>query len=197
MELEELIDKYRNSKPQIRFGLVGLLALLPALNTWLNQGEALEARRAQVETDVVDERQKFEAAKQKVAELPALMAKLSEIEDELTKAKQILPDRIEMDNILASLGKLEKELDVKIAKFTPAAEYQPNPGLEYKEMPVDLVLQASFPQTMRFLDRLVHMPNLTHVRNIQFGNSIQDAGKKGSEAPVLETSARLILFKGM
>jgi Tfp pilus assembly protein PilO len=151
----------------------------------------------QVEAEVNDERQKFEAARQKVAELPALMARLSEIEDELNRAKQILPDRVEMDNILGSLGKLEKELDVKIAKFTPGAEYQPNPTLEYKEMPVDLVLQAPFPQTMRFLDRLVHMPNLTHVRNIQFGNSIQDATKKGTESPVLETSARLILFKGM
>ncbi len=197
MELEDLIDKFRNSKPQVRFGLAGLVALLPALNTWFNQGEALEARRGQVEAEVAEERQKFEAAKQKVAELPALMAKLTEIEDELNRAKQILPDRIEMDAILGSLGKLEKELDVKIAKFTPGQEYQPNPSLEYKEMPVDLVLQAPFPQTMRFLDRLVHMPNLTHVRNIQFGNSVQDTGKKGSEAPVLETSARLILFKGM
>ncbi len=197
MELEDLIDKFRNSKPQVRFGLAGLVALLPALNTWFNQGEALEARRGQVEAEVAEERQKFEAAKQKVAELPALMAKLTEIEDELNRAKQILPDRIEMDAILGSLGKLEKELDVKIAKFTPGQEYQPNPSLEYKEMPVDLVLQAPFPQTMRFLDRLVHMPNLTHVRNIQFGNSVQDPGKKGSEAPVLETSARLILFKGM
>ncbi len=197
MELEDLIDKFRNSKPQVRFGLAGLVALLPALNTWFNQGEALEARRGQVESEVAEERQKFEAAKQKVAELPALMAKLTEIEDELNRAKQILPDRIEMDAILGSLGKLEKELDVKIAKFTPGQEYQPNPSLEYKEMPVDLVLQAPFPQTMRFLDRLVHMPNLTHVRNIQFGNSVQDPGKKGSEAPVLETSARLILFKGM
>ncbi len=197
MELEDLIDKFRNSKPQVRFGLAGLVALLPALNTWFNQGEALEARRGQVEAEVAEERQKFEAAKQKVAELPALMAKLTEIEDELNRAKQILPDRIEMDAILGSLGKLEKELEVKIAKFTPGQEYQPNPSLEYKEMPVDLVLQAPFPQTMRFLDRLVHMPNLTHVRNIQFGNSVQDPGKKGSEAPVLETSARLILFKGM
>jgi Tfp pilus assembly protein PilO len=197
MELEDLIDKYRNAKPQVRFGLAGLVALLPALNTWFNQGEALEERRMQVEAEVADERQKFEAAKQKVAELPALMARLSEIEEELNRAKQILPDRVEMDNILGSLGKLEKELDVKIAKFTPGPEYQPNPGLEYKEMPVDLVLQAPFPQTMRFLDRLVHMPNLTHLRNIQFGNSVQDAGKKPSEAPVLETSARLILFKGM
>jgi len=197
MELEDLIDKYRNSKRQIRYGLVGLVALLPALNTWLNQGEALEARRNQAEIDVNDERQKFEAAKQKVAELPALMAKLSEIEEELNRAKQILPDRIEMDNILGSLGNLEKELDVKISKFTPGQEYQPNMNLEYKEMPVDLVLQAPFPQTMRFLDRLVHMPNLTHLRNIQFGNAIQDVDKKDKDAPVLETSARLILFKGM
>lgn len=197
MELEDIIDKYRNSKQQIRYGLVGLIALLPALHLWLNQGDALEARRSQAESGVNEERQKFEAARQQVAELPALMAKLSEIEEELTRAKQFLPDRIEMDNILGSLGKLENELDVKISKFSPGQEYQPNMNLEYKEIPVELVLHAPFPQTMRFLDRLVHMPNLTHLRNIQFGNTIQDADKKESEAPILETSARLILFKGM
>lgn len=197
MELEDIIDKYRNSKQQIRYGLVGLIALLPALHLWLNQGDALEARRSQAESGVNEERQKFEAARQQVAELPALMAKLSEIEEELTRAKQFLPDRIEMDNILGSLGKLENEFDVKISKFSPGQEYQPNMNLEYKEIPVELVLHAPFPQTMRFLDRLVHMPNLTHLRNIQFGNTIQDADKKESEAPILETSARLILFKGM
>ncbi len=198
MEIEDLIDKYRNGKKQVRYGLVGLVALLPALNTWLNQGESLELRRTQAETEVNEERQKFEAAKQKVAELPALMAKLSEIEEELNKAKQILPDRIEMEAILSSLGNLEKELDVKIAKFTPGVETQPNPSLEYKEIPVDLVLQASFPQTMRFLDRLVHMPNLTHIRNIQFSTPNMDANaKKNAEPLVLESSAKLILFKGM
>jgi Tfp pilus assembly protein PilO len=197
MELEDLIDKYRNSKQQIRYGLVILVALLPALHTWLTQGDALEARRNQVEVGVNDERHKFEAAKQQVAELPELMAKLSEIEEELTRAKQFLPDRIEMDNILGSLGKLEKELDVKIFKFSPGQEYQPNMNLEYKEIPVELVLHAPFPQTMRFLDRLVHMPNLTHLRNIQFGNAIQNVDRKEGDAPILETSARLILFKGI
>ncbi len=198
MELADIIDKYRNAKRQMRYALVALVALLPALNTWINQGEALEARRVQVEAEVNDERMKFEAAKQKVAELPSLMAKLSEIEVELQRAKQILPDRIEMDSILGSLGNLEKEMNVKIAKFTPGVEVQPNPALEYKEIPVDLVLQAPFPQTMRFLDRLVHMPNLTHIRNIQFSAPSQlDPSKKQSEAPVLESSAKLILFKGM
>jgi len=198
MDLADIIDKYRNAKKQMRYALVALVALLPALNTWLNQGESLEARRTQVEAEVNEERMKFEAAKQKVAELPSLIAKLSEIEVELQRAKQILPDRIEMDSILGSLGNLEKEMNVKIVKFTPGVEVQPNPTLEYKEIPVELVLQAPFPQTMRFLDRLVHMPNLTHIRNIQFSTPSQvDSNKKQSEAPVLESSAKLILFKGM
>ncbi len=196
MDIEELIDKYRNTKRQIRFGLVAMVALLPALNTWLEQGEVLDARKGQIQSELNDERQKYEAAKQKVAELPALMSKLTEIEDELTKAKQILPDRIEMENILAALGRLEKEVDVKIAKFTPGVEYQPNPSIEYKELPVELVLQGQFPQIMRFFDRLVHMPNLTHIRNIQFSTPSKDSTKP-SENPALETSAKLILFKGI
>jgi Tfp pilus assembly protein PilO len=200
MELDDLVDKYRGAKKQVRFGLVALVGLLPALNMWLNEGEALEARKQQVESEVAEERNKFEAARQKVAELPALLAKLTEIEDDLAKAKQILPDRIEVDTILSALGNLEKELGVKIVKFTPGQETQPNPQLEYKEIPIDLVLRAPFPHTMRFLDRLVHMPNLTHIRNIQFGELAEtdEASKEQiGESPILESNAMLILFRGI
>lgn len=200
MELEDLVDRYRNSKKQLRYGLVVLASFFPAFVYWTNQGESLAIRKGGVEAELTEERQKFEAAKQKVAELPALTSKLSEIEGELSKAKQILPDRIEMDGILSSLGNLEKELDVKISKFTPGVEQQPDPTLDYKELPVELVLQAPFPQTMRFLDRLVHMPNLTHLRNIQFSNPEQskdEGSSKKGEAMILESRAKLILFKGI
>lgn len=191
MELEDLVDKYRSAKIQVRGALLLIVGVLPGLYVWSNEVEVLESQKLQIESEVGEERSKFESARQKVAELPALLSKLTEIEEELVKAKQILPDKIEIDSILASLGKLETELDVKLVRFTPGQEVQPNPQLEYKEIAIDIVLSAPFPQTMRFLDRLVHMQNLTHVRNIQFSQPTDNGSKN------LESSAKLILFRGI
>jgi Tfp pilus assembly protein PilO len=200
MEVEEIVDKYRGSKSQVRFGLLVLIGLLPAINLWLNDGEALEDRKIAVEADYISERDKFESAKQKSAELPALLAKLTEIETELGKAKRILPDKIEMDSILGQLGALEKEVDVKLTKFTPNPEIMGEAGLEYKELPVDITIQGQFTNIMRFMDRIVHMQNLTHMRNIQFAAmEATEEEKKLTQAPPrkLESTARLVLFMGM
>lgn len=201
MDLEELTDKYRALKPQMRYGILAIVAIFPAINLWVNSGDALEARKVQVESEYQTERQAFEDARQKAAELPALEAKLSEIEVELIKAKEFLPDRIELDSILSFIGGLEKELDVKVVKFTPGAEVMGQMGMEYKELPVDIQMNGTFANTMRFMDRLVHMQNLTHMRNIQF--SVPEEEKADEEVVVpeegakrVDSQAKLILFKG-
>ncbi len=171
----------------------------------MDTGDSLEVRRVQVEADYAAERQTFEDARQKAAELPALEAKLSEIEGELVKAKEFLPDRIEIDSILAFLGGLEKEFDVKLVKFTPGIAAMAQGALEYKELPVELIMNGTFANTMRFMDRLVHMQNLTHLRNITFSSpeAKEVTVEEGKEPPPPETSkrvdcnAKLILFKGV
>lgn len=201
MEIEEITDKYRALKPQLRYGLLVLVGVLPAINSWMSTGDALEQRKAQVEAEFQAERQSFEDARQKAAELPALEAKLTEIEGELTKAKQFLPDRIEIDTILGFIGSLEKELDVKLVKFTPGVEMAGQSGLEYKELPVEIVMNGTFANTMRFMDRLVHMQNLTHMRNIQFNAPELTEQEKKDNVPTtgarrIDSQAKLILFKG-
>ena len=91
-------------------------------------------------------------------------------------------------------------MSVKLVKFTPSAEVAGEGGLEYKEQPVELTMQGQFSNIMRFMDRIVHMPNLTHMRNIQFTAMEQSDEEKKSPTPPprkLEANARLILFKGM
>jgi Tfp pilus assembly protein PilO len=202
MEIEEVTDKYRAFKPHLRYGLLVCLGVLPAVNMWMSTGETLEQNKIQAESDFQQQRQTFEDARQKAAELPALEAKLTEIEGELNKAKEFLPDRIEIDAILGFIGGLEKELDVTLVKFTPGAEMAGQNGLEYKEVPVDIVMNGSFVNTMRFMDRLVHMQNLTHMRNIQFSAPDTDKAPKEGEAPGsgakrVDSQAKLILFKGV
>ncbi len=203
MDMEEMTDKYRALKPQMRYGILGIAGLVPAIMLWVNIGDSLESRKQTAEGQYQTDRQTFEDARQKAAELPALEAKLSEIEVELTKAKEFLPDRIEIDTILAFIGNLEKEHDVKLVKFTPGVEAQGQGGLEYKELPVEIMMNGTFANTMRFMDKLVHMQNLTHMRNIKFTAPDEDKlspeGKAlppTGESKPIDSVAKLILFKG-
>ncbi|MBC7660507.1 MAG: type 4a pilus biogenesis protein PilO [Chitinophagaceae bacterium] len=204
MELDEIFDKYRAWKPQYRYGLILAIGVIPAINTWQSSGDTLHERKAALDGEVDNEKRKFEVARQKAAELPAREAKLNEIEGELVKAKEFLPDKIEIDNILAIIGGLEKELDVTLVNFKPGSEQMGNGSTEYKEMPVELEMRGTFVNTMRFMDRLVHMQNLTHLRNIDFKSieSTSEEEKKKTElgppvAKKLQSTAKLILFKGV
>jgi Tfp pilus assembly protein PilO len=199
MEIEDLIDRFRLLPAKTRYALVVVIALLPALYYWLEQGDTLQRELERARQEEAAVRGRLESAKRKVAELPALLTQVESIEADLQRAKKILPDKVEMDQVLASLGNFEKDLDIKMYKFAPGNEVQPNPQIDYKEIPVELTVRASFQQIMRFYDRVLHMPNLTHLRAIQF-SSVDDDGDDedgGQRAPIVESTSKLILFKGL
>ena len=195
MELDDIVEKYRSSKMNVRLMIATVVGLLPALYYWTDEGE-----RIQYDLDDAVARQssavsKFESGKRKVAELPALLSKLSDIEGQLRKAKRILPDTVEIDTVLAAIGTLEGEYGVKVIRFQPGVEVQPNPQIEYKEQAVELEVSGRFPQIMQFFNSLVHLPNLTHLRNIQLETS--DDRDEGENPDGVVGRAKLVLFKGM
>ncbi|SME93247.1 type 4a pilus biogenesis protein PilO [Pseudobacteriovorax antillogorgiicola] len=196
MELEDIVDKYRGAKMNVRLLIAVVVGLLPALYYWTDEGERIQYDLDSAVSRKGSAESKFENGKRKVAQLPALLSKLSDIEGQLGKAKRILPDEVEMDTILASVGTLEKEFNIQITRFQPGQEVQPNPQIEYKEVPVTLEVRGRFPQIMQFYDSLVHLPNLTHLRNISLENVEGDADGEGASRMVVGRS-KLILFKGM
>ncbi|MFW7380389.1 MAG: type 4a pilus biogenesis protein PilO [Oligoflexus sp.] len=199
MDIEELVDRYRSSPPKRRYALVLLVSLLPAAYYWLEEGDVLQVQFEQARDEEQAAQARLENTKRRVADLPNLLSRVKQIEEDLEKARRILPDKVEIDQVLASLGKFEKDLDVTLQKFVPGIEVQPNPQIEYREFPVDLTVRGTFPQVMKFYDQILHMPNLTHLRSVQF-NAI-DAGEDNNgnarANTLTESTSKLILFKGM
>ncbi len=196
MEVEDIVEKYRGVPNKKRWVMVALVALLPALFHLYEEGDSLSAELEQARSNESAERGRLESAKRKVAELPALLAKVSEIEAGLEKAKKILPDNVAIDTILATLGQFEADLDVSVLRFVPGTEVQPNTQIEYKEVPVELTVQSSFPQVMRFYDKILHMQTLTHLRAIEF-NKVEANDENAADSGKIESRAKLILFKGL
>ncbi len=193
MDWETLVYRYKSLKTLHRYLIVFGVAVLIGLWHWTDDGGELEENLTAAQQEEEGARAKFEAAKKKAGQLPALMQKVSEVEGQLERAQKHLPKSIEFDEILARIGVMEKELGVKMMHFKPNEEVQPNPQLQYKEIPVEITLKADFASIMNMFDRLVHLDQLTHIRDITFKAETGDDIPPGTTV----ATASLILFKSM
>ena len=164
-------------------------------NLQLEKESAIEA--------VERSRIKYDKNKKKVADLKDLESKISTIENGLDKAKTLLPTEISMDKILSSLGQMEVDFRVKLRSFSPANSFIDNTELGYSKIPVKLSLEGDFIQTMQFLDKLVHMDSLTHLRNISFSKEVEaeDGPSKMMQSTEsndqVMSNVDLIIYKGL
>lgn len=193
MDFESLVYRYKNLKLVYRI-LIGLsLAVAIGYYQWSSDGDELEGRMQTAQQDSEAAKNKLEMSKKKAAELPALLQKVADVGVQLERAQQHLPKHVEFDDVLAKLGGMEKELNVKMMHFQPKAEVQPNPTLNYKEIPVELTLKSDFSRIMSFYDRIVHLDQLTHIREIAFKAETGESETPGT----VTATASLILFKSM
>ena len=199
MELEDIVDKYKTAASHIKVALILALGLLPSLYIWTEEGDRLELDLQDANSQLAVAQTQYSNARSKVDRLPQLLTRINEIELELDKAKNVLPDQVEIDKLLSLLGTMEEQFNIRLINFKPNEVQRPRPDLEYSELPIELVLQGNFKQVMQFYDSLVHLPNLTHLREIQINR--QDTAGATTEArdgdqTIVNSQAKLILFRG-
>lgn len=192
MDMDALTDRYRNSNFIVRLAMVLLAAaIVPAFIVW-DEGPALQEELQNTEASHAAVKVKLARAERNKAELPALEQRLRTVESALERARKILPKTVEFDQILSATGMYEKETGVRLVRFAPGEEIQPDPAIRYAEIPVEITVRADFGRVMQFLDRLVHMEKLTHLRNISFETTAEKA-----EPGVVTAKASLILFRDL
>lgn len=190
MDMDELTDRYRNANFVVRLILVLVAAtIVPAFIVW-DEGPILQEELQNAEASHAAMKAKVAKAERDKAELPTLEQRLRTVESGLERARKILPKSVEFDQILSTTGLYEKETGVRLVRFAPGEEVQPDPAIRYAEIPVEITVRADFGRVMQFLDRLVHMEKLTHLRNISFETSTDKA-----EPGVVTAKASLILFR--
>lgn len=190
MDMDELTDRYRNANFVVRLILVLVTAaIVPAFIVW-DEAPGLQEELENAEAAHAAMKAKLAKAERDKAGLPALEQRLRTVESGLDRARKILPKSIEFDQILSATGLYEKETGVRLVRFAPGEEIQPDPAIRYAEIPVEITVRADFGRVMQFLDRLVHMEKLTHLRNISFETSTDKA-----EPGIVTAKASLILFR--
>lgn len=119
--------------------------------------------------------------------LPKFEAEVERLNVELNKALRELPDKKEIDSLLARISDRARDAGLEIRLFQPQAEQLKD---FYAEVPVQIEVGGTYHQVASFFDEVAHLERIVNVD--QF--SMKDP-KTADEGLLLNTSALATSFR--
>ena len=175
MDAGELISRYKEWPRRNRIILAGALGLAYPVYVWTSDVPPLEEQLASIQREEGEARTKFEKVKKEQENLPKLEEEFKFVQEQLLKAKALLPEKVAMEDILSKTASIARETRVALREFTPAAEQDVKGDYRYAEIPVALTIKGGFGNIMSFYDRVVHLAGNVRLRGLAFTPGIQAA----------------------
>jgi len=197
LDVDIIVERYRSARFSRRLAIIVALAILPPIYMYLERGDALTAELEQARQSEETVRFQLADARKKRDELPKLRDRHGQIEQVLERTKKYLPDKVQIEEVLAQAAGFEKDLAVQIQKFGPSDASAGGPApvisadLNYHEVPLSIEVKSEFPKVIAFFDRLVHLDKILHLRNAEFTAETMPVNESG----IAIVKAQLILFE--
>ena len=137
-------------------GLTAYLYYQLMLKEDLRQVESLSERLDGVETQMLQQQRK-------ARNLPALRRKVEELNIQLARVAQELPERREIPQLLATVSDLARAAGLDVLSFRPRGE---NYRDFYAEVPVDVEVTGTYHQVASFFDEVANLDRIVNIGNI-------------------------------
>lgn len=196
--MEELLEKIKAIQPWKRFLVITIIIGSVIGYFMMDQINILEQERQKIESKKLMTTTKMQEAISKKNKLEDVKKQLANIKEDLEKAKKIIPDNINIDEILQHLSTYAKETNVLINSFKPEEEKLIKSGVEYYEVPVALSVEGKFHDIILFYDKILHMSYISNLHDLSFISTTQNVAKQGNNAAleiIVNSTSKLILFK--
>ncbi|HMO18016.1 MAG TPA: type 4a pilus biogenesis protein PilO [Oligoflexia bacterium] len=158
--LKDKIDSFLDLPVLYRVGsALGLFALtVGALYFFLFEPMQISVSSMQDKGEQLD--REIQALRLKANRLPEYEAEVQRLDIELSKALKELPDRKEIDTLLARISDKAKDVGLDVVLFKPEAEIKRD---FYAEVPVSLEVRGGFHQVASFFDEVSHLERIVNM----------------------------------
>ncbi|REJ84004.1 MAG: hypothetical protein DWQ36_00155 [Acidobacteria bacterium] len=143
---------------------LGAVALYAGYSLRLKDMQARIARQDQEIVELDDQIRRGEAAK---AQLPQFEERVANLELELQKLIQILPNRRNVHDLLRQFRALAEREDFNLTKVTPGNEV---PRDYFNEWPIQLALEGTYHNLASFFDRMSRFPRIMNVDDLRMNS---------------------------
>lgn len=187
--MEQLLDRIAKAPPAVKYGgLAGIVLLLSALNFFF----VLQPLQDQIADQENQQRglDRQLAEKQEIAQnLNERRREMDILEQKLAEALTELPEKKEIDELLAQLNDVGKKSGLEISRVEPSAE---TPATFFAKIPVKMAVSGNYHEIAMFLQEIANMRRIVNVNNIRLANPTVKNEKVVLNSEFLATTFRFI-----
>ena len=188
--MKEKIDQFFELPFPARLGIMGGVLLVLGLGYYF-----IICRDTVTAMD--ESAQAIDAANAEIREKSAIVRNLSrfteevkKLDVELGKALRELPDKKEIDSLLAKVSDKARDAGLDIRLFQPRAEQRKD---FYAEVPVDIEVVGSYHQVATFFDEVGHLERVVNLDQFRlFEPKVTDDEQMSLRTAVIATSFRFL-----
>lgn len=187
--MEQLIDKIAKAPLAAKFGGIGaLVVVLTVANFFLmiqplgEQIDQLRTRQEQLNRTL--------AEKQEIAQnLNERRKQMAQLEQRLAEALTQLPEKKDMEELLAQLNDIGRKSGLEISKVVPGQE---TPATFFARIPIQMKVSGNYHEIAIFLQEVGNMRRIVNVNNIRLGGGNLKNDKVILDSEFLATTFRFL-----
>ncbi|HXN40946.1 MAG TPA: type 4a pilus biogenesis protein PilO [Myxococcaceae bacterium] len=187
--MEQLLDKIAKAPPAVKYGgLAGLVVVLSVLNFFFGIQPLQDSIAEQENTQRGLDRQLAE--KQEIAQnLNERRREMDILEQKLAEALTELPEKKDIDELLAQLNDIGKKSGLEISRVEPGGETN---ATFFAKIPIKMSVSGNFHEIAMFMQEIANMRRIVNVNNIKLGTPVVKNDKVVLSSEFLATTFRFV-----
>lgn len=187
--MEQLINRIANASLAVKAGgLLGAVVVICALNFFLAISPLED--EIQQQTSQLRNLELQLAEKQEIAQnLNERRREMEVLQQKLAEALTELPDKRDIDELLAQLNDVGKKSGLEIATVEPGAEAAQS---FYARIPVKMAVTGNYHEIAMFLQEVANMRRIVNVNNIHLGTPTVNNDKVVLKSEFIATTFRFV-----
>lgn len=166
--MERLLETINKAPNSVKWGgLAAVIVLITAANFFFLVQEAADTIERQKGEQAALDRQLVE--KKSIADnLTERRKEMDQLEQKLQEALTELPEKKDIDELLAQLNDVGKKSGLEISKVEPTPEAQES---FYARIPVKMSVQGNYHEIAMFFQEVANMRRIVNVNGIKFSTN--------------------------
>ncbi len=187
--MEQLLDKIAKAPPAVKYGgLAALVVLLSVLNFFFGIQPLQDSIAEQENQQRGLDRQLAE--KQEIAQnLNERRREMDILEQKLAEALTELPEKKDIDELLAQLNDIGKKSGLEISRVEPGGETN---ATFFAKIPIKMSVSGNFHEIAMFMQEIANMRRIVNVNNIKLGTPVVKNDKVVLSSEFLATTFRFV-----
>jgi len=187
--MEQYLDKIAKAPAGVKYG--GLAGVVVAL-TVINFFALIQPTEADIKRQV-EQRRKLDidlADKSEIAQnLNERRREMDVLEQKLAEALTELPEKKEIDELLAQLNDIGKKSGLEIARVEPGKE---TPGEFFARIPIKMTVSGNYHEIAMFMQEIANMRRIVNVNGIDLGKPTVKNEKVILQSSFIATTFRFV-----